>query len=247
MKTQSFIFCHNQNIIIDFKNNNKFKNLKNVKYIFLGNRDTNLIENFGDVIICRNLKYNIEEYPNLTSFSGWYAIWKNKLYSPGYLNLFEYDVNLLEDFTEMTEQAISKNCNIIGYIPFSPFDFNYLKNENWSKQLLESILKNYKVDVIEFVSNLDENYVCSMTSNHTFSSNIFEEYMLWMEPMVDDIKENYYSGHQMERSISLFYMINKIDNIHIIPDILYHFQFDSHKTQGIDQNKFVSNYNNLFL
>jgi hypothetical protein len=161
--------------------------------------------------------------------------------------LFEYDINLLEDFTEKTKQSISNECKIIGYIPFSPFDYNFLKNENWSKELMESILKNYTIDVTDFVNNLDENYTCSMTSNHTFSSEMFEKYMVWMTPMIDDIKENYYSGHQMERSISLFYMINKIDNICIIPDILHHFQFDSHRTQGIDQNKFGSNYNNLFL
>jgi hypothetical protein len=90
MKTQTFIFIHDQNIILDFEKNNKFKELENLTYIFLGNRDIDKIKDMSNVIVCRNLPINIEEYPYLTSFSGWYAIWKNKLYDADYLNLFEY-------------------------------------------------------------------------------------------------------------------------------------------------------------
>jgi hypothetical protein len=94
MESQTFIFVHEQNIILDFKNHNKFSNLNNVKYVFLGKNDTDKIESLNDVIICRNLPNNIEDYPNLTSFSCWYALWKNNMYNSNYINLFEYDVNL---------------------------------------------------------------------------------------------------------------------------------------------------------
>jgi hypothetical protein len=73
----------------------------------------------------------------------------------------------------------------------------------------------------------------------------FENYMEWIEPMIDDIKTSVYSGHQMERSISLFYILNNIGNISVVPNILYHFQFDSHETQGIDKTKFIDNYKKL--
>jgi hypothetical protein len=245
MKIQTFIFVHDQNIILDFKKNNKFKSLENLKYVFLGSRDTDKVKNMEDVIICRELEHNIEDYPNLTSFSGWYALWKNKLYEPGYLNLFEYDINLSEDFFKKLKSNVLKNVNVVGYIPFTPFEYNYLGHKPWSEELVTSIEKNYKINSIQYLNTLDRNTVCSMTSNHTLKSEIFEDYINWVNPMIDDIKVSYYSGHQIERSISLYYLLNKIERVEIIVDVLHHFQFDSHKTQEIDQNKFINQYKNL--
>ena len=84
-----------------------------------------------------------------------------------------------------------------------------------------------------------------MTSNHSFSKKTFEEYMDWMEPMIDDIKLSNLSGHQVERSISVFYLLKNLKNVKIIPNILHHFQFDSHKTQGISDDKLINNYSKL--
>jgi hypothetical protein len=69
--------------------------------------------------------------------------------------------------------------------------------------------------------------------------------MEWIEPMIDDIKKSNLSGHLMERSISVFYLLNKIKNVKILPNILEHFQFDSHKTQGISEQKIINNYQKL--
>jgi hypothetical protein len=63
--------------------------------------------------------------------------------------------------------------------------------------------------------------------------------------MIDDVKISNLSGHQAERSISLFYLLHKLENVKVIPDILHHFQFDSHKTQGIGEEKFINNYSKL--
>jgi hypothetical protein len=68
--------------------------------------------------------------------------------------------------------------------------------------------------------------------------------MKWVDPLIDDIKHSGLSGHQVERSISLFYLINKL-NHNLIGNILTHFQFDSHGTQNISQDKFKNEYNKL--
>lgn len=245
MKNQTFIFVHNQNIILDYKNRQKFKILENLKYVFLGNKEIDLIEDFEDVIICRNLEHNIEEYPNLTSFSGWYALWKNNLYEGDYLNLFEYDINLSEDFSSVLKNNLDLNPNIIGYLPFSPFDYLFVKAKDLSQNLLDSIKNVYNKDFESFLETLPTDTICSITSNHTFSSEMFNKYMLWMEPMINDIKTSYYSGHNMERSISTFYLLNGIDKILILPNILFHFQLDSHGTQGFGPMKFENNYSKL--
>jgi hypothetical protein len=61
--------------------------------------------------------------------------------------------------------------------------------------------------------------------------------MNWVEPMIDDLKESNLAGHQIERSISMFYLVNGY-SFKIILDVLEHFNFDSHETQWcIDKDK----------
>jgi len=245
MTSQTFIFVHDQNIILDYLNVNKFNNLDNLTYMFLGSGDTSKIKDIPNIVISRDLPIHIEEYPKLTSFSGWYSIWKNKLYTEDFVNLFEYDINLSGNFSDVIQSNLTSNTNIIGYIPFNPHDYAFLKHTAWSKELVESINTNYNINVIGEINKLPKDTICSMTSNHTFNKSLFEKYMEWMEPMIDDIKISELSGHQVERSISLFYLLHKLENIKVIPNILHHFQFDSHKTQKISQSNFINNYNKL--
>ena len=230
MTRQTFIFVHDQEIILDYLNVNKFNILDNLTYIFVGSGDTSKIENKSNVIICRNLPINIEEYPKLTSFTGWYAIWKNNLYNSDFIDLFEYDINLSDSFNEVFNENVDSKTDIIGYIPFNPHDGRFLKYAPWSFELLNSIKRVYNIDTLSEINILSNMFECSMTSNHTFSKKTFEEYMKWMEPMIDDIKISEKSGHQAERSISVFYILNKIKNIKILPNILHHFQLNSHRT-----------------
>jgi hypothetical protein len=68
--------------------------------------------------------------------------------------------------------------------------------------------------------------------------------MEWMDKMIENIRTSGLSGHQTERSISVFYLLHNL-NYHIIRNVLHHFQFDSHQTQGIPQENFINNYENL--
>ena len=225
---QSFIFIHDQDILLGCINNKKFDNLPKLKYAFLGNGDISKIKNLPNVIICRDLIDNIEEYPKLTSYTGWYAIWKNKLYDADYINLFEYDVNLHSDFTTILNNNITPDVEIIGYIPFNIHTPNFTKHEEVSGTVKKSILKNYNINVDEFIKNFPLDSIISITSNHTFSKQAFEQYMEWMIPIQEDIKKDSKAGHQVERSIMLFYLINNISS-GVLGDILFHYQLNSHQ------------------
>jgi hypothetical protein len=72
----------------------------------------------------------------------------------------------------------------------------------------------------------------------------FNKYMDWISPMVDEIKLSYFSGHEVERSISIFYLLNKL-KYKILEGKIQHFQFNSHGTQKISQDKFKNNYQKL--
>lgn len=244
-KIQTFIFIHDQEILLDFISHNKFSNLENLKYVFLGNGDNSKVSELPNVVISKNLQINIEEYPKLTSFTGWYALWKNNLVNAEYINLFEYDINLSENFNNEFNSVINEGVDVIGYVPLSVHNPDFIRTPSWSSDILSSINKIYGIDADSFISFLPKNQECSVTSNHTFNYSTFDAYMRWVEPMIDDIKHSHLSGHQIERSISLYYLINGKKN-KILPNILRHFQFDSHRTQNICQSKFNQQYKYLF-
>ena len=246
MKIQTFIFVHDQNIILDFKQVNKFNELENLKYVFVGAGEIDKIDGLDDVIISRNLPGNIEQYPKLTSFTGWYSLWKNNLVDGDYINLFEYDINILDNFVTEQKKVILNKAGVIGYIPYNIHSYPILGNPIWCQYIVDSIKKNYGIDVISRISLLSNSVQCSMTSNHTFNKKNFDNYMKWVEPMIDDIKLSPYSGHDIERSIFLYYTLNKIQNVFIIPNIIKHYNFDSHQTQlYINQDVVKETYKEL--
>jgi hypothetical protein len=225
---QSFIFIHNQDILLECIHTNKFNNLPNLKYVFLGGGDVSKLKDISNIIICRDLVDNIEEYPKLTSYTGWYAIWKNKLYDSDYINLFEYDVDLHSDFNSILENNLNSNIKVIGYVPINIHEGNFIGYNELSGDLKKSILKNYNINAEDFIKQYSSNTIISITSNHTFEKKTFEHYMEWMECIKEDIKNGPKAGHQVERSIMLFYLTNNIDS-GIIPETLFHYQLNSHQ------------------
>lgn len=241
---QTFIFVHDQKIILDFLKVKKFSSLGKVNYVFVGNKPVDQIENLENVIICRNLEHNIEDFPNLTSFTGWYALWKNNLINTDYINLFEYDINIEDNLENEIEENFKKGYDIIGFIPLSINDFNYVRNLQWIKKISQTLKSVYKIDIYNYINSLDPFTTVSVTSNHSMSKDSFDKYMNWMLPMLEEIKLSYYSGHEVERSISFFYLISKLKYF-ILQGNLKHFQFNSHGTQLISPEKFIKNYKNL--
>jgi hypothetical protein len=241
---ETFIFVHDENIILDYINANKFSNIKNLKYVFVGNNDVDKIKNLNNVIICRNLPHNLENYPKLTSFTGWYALWKNNLIKSNSINLFEYDVNLNDDIEDHINFNFSLGYNVIGYVPILISEPDFIGQDHWISHLRSSLEKTYNVNLNNQMHSLPLDKVITVTSNHSFNTKTFNEYMEWIEPMIDDIKSSNFSGHEVERSISIFYLLKNINYV-FLPNLLHHFQFDSHETQGIGRHKFETQYKNL--
>jgi hypothetical protein len=239
MKIQTFIFVHDQEIILDYIKVGKFNNLENLKFVFLGDKDISKIENTDNVIISRNLPINMEQYPKFTSFTGWYSLWKNNLIDCDYINLFEYDVNIVSHFQDIQFETLkNKDLDFVGYIPYPVNSYEYVKNINWVKDIIPSIQKIYNIDVYKLTDDiLDKNInsVWSSTSNSTFKKEAFFEYMEWFERIIEFIKNSNGCGHAHERSISFFYFIHN-KKVKIIPRVMSHFQLDSHKTQGHEVN-----------
>ncbi len=141
---ETFIFVHDQDIIIKYENNNKFSNLNDYKYVFLGDRQTDKLTNYTNIIFANKFEDNYENYPKMTAYSGWYILYKYNLITKKYVNLFEYDVVLSQDFTEKQLELISENHHTYGY---KPYDVNscFLSNPSWSNGLDNYYFKKYNI------------------------------------------------------------------------------------------------------
>ena len=133
------------------------------------------------------------------------------------------------------------DAEMIGYVPFPVSHYQFIQNPEWNHAIIPSIKKHYKQDIVNHyltVLKQNPNALWSSTSNTTFRTDVFNEYMKWFQPIVEDIKETKTCGHAHERSISFFSSL-KNKKMLLTNNILKHLQLDSHKTQGhfVDQDK----------
>lgn len=237
-QNETFIFIHDQDLILDFESKRKFSGLYNYRYVFLGQRPTDKICKMSNVLIARNYDDNLEAYPLFTSYTGWYFLWKNNFIKTKYINLLEYDVILDKNFDQSHTKFYNEKAEIIGYVPFPMNHYHFIMNPDWNENILPIIQNKNKVDLKKYFSKIikqNPNAVWSSTSNTTFRSDIFDQYMKWFQPIGDQIKETKTCGHAHERSITFFtHLMNK--KMLITNNLLKHLQLDSHKTQGHNVN-----------
>jgi hypothetical protein len=123
---------------------------------------------------------------------------------------------------------------MIGYIPFPAPHQMFIQHPPFIETLFKSIRKTYRIDIQKIMMSAIQNGnmgYWSSTSNTTFKKTVFDQYMNWMLPMIDDIKADPYSGHLHERSITIFASM-KNKKLILTNGFLKHYQMDSHKTQG---------------
>lgn len=226
---QTFIFVHDQKIIKSYEDSNKFSNIGDYKYVFLGSGDIDMLTTYNNIIIARDLNFNIENHTKMCAYSGWYVLYKNKLVTSKIVNLFEYDIVLSNDYIIKLTKTIKNDIDFYGYKPLS-IDINFLDNPNWSGKLNE-----YFTDLQRKVKNKcigKEIELWSTTSNVTMTNDFFYKYMSDSEELFFWMKEFDSAGHELERYLSV-YQILKNSNVKYIENVLTHYQLDSHKTQGI--------------
>lgn len=217
----TYIFVHDQKILLGCDMLGKFKQLPDVHYVFLGANPTDEIQGRDDVIIARNLPNNIEQYPKFCAFTGWYVLWKNNLIKSEYVHLLEYDTIIQDSFNEVTEHLMEKQYSFIGYIPLS-MRHAFINHPQYLANIIPAIKRIYDVDIIEMVTSLKkQGHQWSSTSNSTFSNESFIEYMNWFEKLIDDLKDSDMSGHAHERSITFFNIIFK-KNIFLTNGLIKH-------------------------
>jgi len=210
--------CHDNNSISKVIHHN-------YPIIFVGSQEiSDDYSNYSKIIIARNLENNIEHENKLLTFTAWYAICKNNLFSDyDYLCILEYDVELDENFEKNLKEKCLNNNNNNGVISFLHDSSNGCLYFHVTKQILDDflILKN------ENNGWLDKGWGTS--TNQCVRRDILNDFVDWYYPdcLTIKIKDNTYFSYYHER-IFMFYLRNKgID--FIILNGLKHYQQCSHK------------------
>jgi hypothetical protein len=169
--------CHNKEIVYSILND---PNKNNANIIFVGKNEVDdYISNNKRVIIARNLPNNIEEEKSLLTFTAWYAIIKNNLFTNyNYLCILEYDVILDNIFYKNLEEKCKLNeYDVISFIPIN-YGFNW--------DIKEYILKYFLLQKNITLKIPDTWYA---TSNQCVKRNLVAAFVDWFYPACDIIKK----------------------------------------------------------
>jgi hypothetical protein len=217
-----FILCHDQELVLNDISKNAIKITDPYKIIFMGDRPTDKIKSKENLIISKNLQYNIEQHKNCLQYCGWYAIFKNNLSKTDYIRLIDYDI-IIDKWDNKTDKDVKSliffNNDFYFYEGFG----DHITFQNNIKKFLNYDLKT-----------LAENYYKKTNNNKWFSScdvlikrRVFIEFMEWMDEVFKNQKNNYYFGMHFERYLSIFCMAKNLE-YECISNESRHLQQQSH-------------------
>jgi hypothetical protein len=227
-----FIVCHNQEFIIEFLDTQKFNMLPNYRFIFVGNGEINLIKKISNIIVCNKLPKNIEEYSNLCSFTAWYAITKNNLYTSNYLCLLEYDIACSPELHKHNMFAISQDIRTALY-GYSKAPVNHRVFYRSTPILELALNETYNIDLLSFINNYGPQITYWLTTtNMMMHKNVLCSFVDWYFPMIEKFKHEPLSAYVHERAIHIFSLLNNIQ-LNYIKNSIRHHQKCSHNIEDV--------------
>ena len=234
----TYVICHDQDIIKANIQSGKYNNLGQLVFMYVGKGEFSDLDKYPNVIIVRDLKHNIEQYPKFTAFTAWYAIWRHNLCKTKYINLLEYDTNPKDGYSFFLKNFLKHSPKVINYFPFSMRNYHFIDNPDWVSTLFKAIKSHYKIDIEPFIRNIitqslaqKREPVWGTTNNVCFEYATFEKYMKWVAPLINYLKDDVNCGHAQERAVTFYCLLYSIP-VAFFQGYIDHVQADSHKTQG---------------
>jgi hypothetical protein len=235
-----FIIAHNELLVPNLQNTD----IVDYQILLVGNKIQHSIDK--NTIICKNLPSNIERYPNLCSYTGWYSAIKNKLYSQNIVSLLEYDIELAHNFNSVNINIAQqqKNNYIISYSNTLVNHYVFYKSTPW---LEISLKKIHNIDLNHFVlSNKDQYPFWPTTTNTTMPTEVLRAFIDWFHPMAEIFCHDPLGAYVHERAFFIFCVLNKVDIIYPSIKTLSHQQLRSHQQQDI-YGQVLDKYKSLYL
>lgn len=201
-----------------------------------------------DTIVCKKLLDNIENFPYLCSYTGWYSVSKNKLYKAhNVVSLLEYDIMTsqeLHNFNLKTTNEQTNNNYIIAYSKTLTDHYVFYKSTPW---LEISLKKVYNIDLIDFVNSYKDQYpFWPTTTNITMSTILLSSFVDWFNPLCEIFKHHPLGSYVHERALFVYCVLHNTKIIYAPDKLITHNQSQSHNIQDI-YGKTLSIYNKSYL
>jgi hypothetical protein len=223
-----FIVCHDQNIILQRMQ----QDAPNYRYLFVGHSNNTKLNN--QTIICKHLKQNIEGYPNLCSFTAWYALARNNISIKNQICLLEYDAKLTDRFYRYHENTVTNYINdqtIIAYSYTLTDHYVFYKSTPW---LELSLMDTYGINLNDFIQDIKNQHpVWPTTTNMCMTKQTLERFVEWFLPMTILFREDPLGSYVHERAFFVFCILNNIEIKYIKNPVLSHNQQKSHQNLDI--------------
>lgn len=201
MSLETFILCHDQDIINSLINNGKYRDIGTHKFIFMGPGQVDKLDR-EKVIIARELPDNIEHFRNGLQYCGWYAIYKNNLCTSEKIRLIDYDVDIIKWSTDLNEKVKS----------FVNYDITFYYDEGFGRCVGE-FQNNVLNKTSQTTKSLAENFIKNTGIKNWFSAadvmtytDIFKDYMAWLEPIFFANTESPCFSFHFERYFCIYCM-----------------------------------------
>lgn len=242
----TYITVHDQDIIVEFEKHKKFKKElgNDYTYLFVGQKEVDKLYDFKNkVIICRDLKYNIEQHKNLVSYTSWYALVKNNLLKHDYNLMLEYDVLLCPAFYKKISEIIKQKQNtpVFSFIA----EEKCYQFDEYIKPLL-SVLGIEEEFYIKREAHMGKTGVfhwCG-SNNILFKKDCLKNFVEWFEKSVTPELLSYDKiGHTVERAMTVYFILNNIKYEFILSPIK-HYYLNSHQTSNAYPDGSMRNYLN---
>lgn len=221
---QYFIVCHDPNIISNANIDPLYK------WIFVGYNDTNILKHRSDVIIAKNLLYNIECWPNLCAFTAWYAIAKNWFLSDQPVVLLEYDF-IAHELDTSTKLSFDNQPDklVFGYRCIPCGHLVFTKSTPW---LEIGLKKFYNIDLPTVFPTLPKTWAAS--TNIAFKQpDVLYNFVDWFIPLAEFCANKPMGGYVHERAFHIFLSIYYPNSIGCIDNIIVHEEHRSHKQKDV--------------
>jgi len=197
---------------------------KNQYIMFVGDKEIDeKYSSYSKLIIARNLENNIEYEKKLLTFTAWYAISKNNLFSEyEYICILEYDAIITDDF----ENILQNECKTNEYSVYS-FLNHYV--DGMYTDIDCNVLRNYLTQ-----QNIDpyfENYISywGSSSNQCIRRTILCEFVDFYYNSYSFFKNEHHSNLSWyHERVFMIYLKHKSIEYKTIPNVLSHCQANSH-------------------
>ncbi len=225
---ETFVVVHEQERLLAAEAEGRYRHLPEPRFLFVGDRPAERLTGREDVVVARDLPYNLEHRPNLLAFTAWFAVARNGLGRAPNVAMLEYDIDVGPDFVATTHRALEESSGaLVGY---EPMPFSDPRYSGVDVPVASSLRRAYGIELDAFVTDRLQatgQDLWTATSNLSLSRRTLEAFVDWYLPIAETFGDDPLGAHVHERCIPVFGHVTERETVYV-PDVLSHRQERSH-------------------